>query len=373
MFFGLDFVELQIYWWLILSLLGGLLVFMFFVQGGQGMLFELGKNEEEKALIINSLGRKWELGFTTLVMFGGAAFAAFPLFYSVSFGGAYWVWLVILFCYIIQAVSYEYRKKEGNFLGSKTYEIFLWINGNFAVFLIGVALSTFYSGANFTLNAHSFVEWGGSLRGLEALFNPLNFILGFALIFLSRILALGYLSNNINDEAMQERIKGKFLVNSIVFLVFFLGFLAWIFTKDGFMILGNGEIGTIPFAYLFSFLNNILLLILLLIGVVLVLFGIFLGIRGCNKAIFALGVGSVLAVFSLLMTLGLDNAFYPSVIDLQDSLTIYNASSSYYTLSVMGYVSLMVPIVLGYIIYVWSLMDRVKLTKDELREESHTY
>ena len=204
MFFGLDLIGLQIYWWGILSLLGGLLVFMFFVQGGQGMLFELAKNEEEKALIVNSLGRKWELGFTTLVLFGGASFAAFPLFYSTSFGGAYWVWLIILFCFIVQAVSYEYRKKEGNFLGSRTYEVFLLINGILGVFLIGVALSTFFSGANFRLDSSNFVEWENASKGLEALLNPWNFLLGFALVFLSRVLACGYFLNNIDDVIINE-------------------------------------------------------------------------------------------------------------------------------------------------------------------------
>ena len=236
MFFGLDLIGLQIYWWGILSLLGGLLVFMFFVQGGQGMLFELAKNEEEKALIVNSLGRKWELGFTTLVLFGGASFAAFPLFYSTSFGGAYWVWLIILFCFIVQAVSYEYRKKEGNFLGSRTYEVFLLINGILGVFLIGVALSTFFSGANFRLDSSNFVEWENASKGLEALLNPWNFLLGFALVFLSRVLACGYFLNNIDDEIIKERVKRKIALNSVAFLVFLLGFLFWVFTKEGFFV-----------------------------------------------------------------------------------------------------------------------------------------
>lgn len=374
MFFGLDLIGLQIYWWGILSLLGGLLVFMFFVQGGQGMLFELAKNEEEKALIVNSLGRKWELGFTTLVLFGGASFAAFPLFYSTSFGGAYWVWLIILFCFIVQAVSYEYRKKEGNFLGSRTYEVFLLINGILGVFLIGVALSTFFSGANFRLDSSNFVEWENASKGLESLLNPWNFLLGFALVFLSRVLACGYFLNNIDDEIIKERVKRKIALNSVVFLVFFLGFLFWIFTKEGFFVSQDGLVSMQKFLYFQNFLEMPFLIVILLVGVVCVLLGMYMGFKGCKKAIFALGIGSVLVVFAILLSIGIGNsAFYPSLVDLQDSLTIYNASSSYYTLSVMGYVSLLVPFVLAYIIYVWNLMDRVKITRDELREDSHQY
>ncbi len=374
MFFGLDLIGLQIYWWGILSLLGGLLVFMFFVQGGQGMLFELAKNEEEKALIVNSLGRKWELGFTTLVLFGGASFAAFPLFYSTSFGGAYWVWLIILFCFIVQAVSYEYRKKEGNFLGSRTYEVFLLINGILGVFLIGVALSTFFSGANFRLDSSNFVEWENASKGLEALLNPWNFLLGFALVFLSRVLACGYFLNNIDDEIIKERVKRKIALNSVVFLVFFLGFLFWIFTKEGFFVSQDGLVSMQKFLYFQNFLEMPFLIAILLVGVVCVLLGMYMGFKGCKKAIFALGIGSVLTVFAILLSIGIGkSAFYPSLVDLQDSLTIYNASSSYYTLSVMGYVSLLVPFVLAYIIYVWNLMDRVKITRDELREDSHQY
>lgn len=374
MFLGLELLGLQIYWWGILSLLGGLLVFMFFVQGGQGMLFELAKDEEEKTLIINSLGRKWELGFTTLVLFGGASFAAFPLFYSTSFGGAYWVWLIILFCFIIQAVSYEYRKKSGNFLGSKTYEVFLLINGILGVFLIGVALSTFFSGANFRLDSFNFVTWENPAKGLEALLNPWNFLLGFALVFLSRILACAYFLNNIEDVVLKERFKQKILPNSLAFLVFFLAFLVWIFTKEGFLVSESGEVSLQKYVYLQNFLDLPFLIGILLVGVVCVLFGMLMAYKGCKKGIFALGVGSVLAVFAILFSIGVGgSAFYPSLVDLQSSLTIKNASSSYYTLSVMGYVSLMVPFVLAYIIYVWNLMDKVKITREELREDSHKY
>ncbi|CAM2965447.1 cytochrome d ubiquinol oxidase subunit II [Helicobacter burdigaliensis] len=373
MFFGLDLEELRLYWWGILSLLGGLLVFMFFVQGGQGLIFTLPKDEEEKTLLINSLGRKWELGFTTLVMFGGAAFAAFPLFYSVSFGGAYWVWLCILFCYILQAVSYEYRKKEGNFLGTRTYEIFLWINGVLAPLLIGIALSTFFSGAEFILKEGNFVEWRGAARGLEALLNPYNYLLGLALVFLSRILALGYFLNHIDEESLHAKIKKGALVYGVLFLAFFLVFLGWIFNKEGF-ILQDGLVQIMPKVYFLNLQECPFFAFLFILGVFLVLAGIILLIKLHKKAIFILGLGSVLVVFALLGTLGFGNkVFYPSLVNLEDSLHILNASSSYYTLSVMGYVSLLTPFVLGYIAYVWRAMDRVKLTKNELKNNDHIY
>ncbi|EHC7348847.1 cytochrome d ubiquinol oxidase subunit II [Campylobacter coli] len=374
MFFGLELEGLQIYWWVILSLLGGLLVFMFFVQGGQTLIDELSSDELEKTMLVNSLGRKWELGFTTLVLFGGAAFAAFPLFYSTSFGGAYWAWLCILFCFILQAVAYEYRKKENNVYGSKTYEVFLKINGYLGVFLIGVAISSFFSGSHFVLNEHNFVSWQNSLRGLELLFNPFNYLLGIALVFLSRILGAAYFMNNIKDENIKAKAVRKLSINSILFLPFFLGFLAWIFIKEGFGVDEKGIVSMTENVYLYNFLDNILFAILFIVGVVFVLLGMVQGSKGCSKTIFTLGFGSVLAVFALFLSIGLgSNAFYPSLSDLQSSLTIRNASSSYYTLSVMAYVSLLVPFVLAYIIYVWNAMDRVKITREEMKDSEHLY
>ncbi|EAK8639766.1 cytochrome d ubiquinol oxidase subunit II [Campylobacter coli] len=374
MFFGLELEGLQIYWWLILSLLGGLLVFMFFVQGGQTLIDELSSDELEKTMLVNSLGRKWELGFTTLVLFGGAAFAAFPLFYSTSFGGAYWAWLCILFCFILQAVAYEYRKKENNVYGSKTYEIFLKINGYLGVFLIGVAVSSFFSGSEFILNEHNFVSWQNSLRGLELLFNPFNYLLGIALVFLSRILGAAYFMNNIKDENIKAKAVRKLSINSILFLPFFLGFLAWIFIKEGFGVDEKGIVSMTENVYLYNFLDNILFAILFIVGVVFVLLGMVQGSKGCSKTIFTLGFGSVLAVFALFLSIGLgSSAFYPSLSDLQSSLTIRNASSSYYTLSVMAYVSLLVPFVLAYIIYVWNAMDKVKITREEIANDDHAY
>ncbi|EHG8743298.1 cytochrome d ubiquinol oxidase subunit II [Campylobacter coli] len=374
MFFGLELEGLQIYWWVILSLLGGLLVFMFFVQGGQTLIDELSSDELEKTMLVNSLGRKWELGFTTLVLFGGAAFAAFPLFYSTSFGGAYWAWLCILFCFILQAVAYEYRKKENNVYGSKTYEVFLKINGYLGVFLIGVAISSFFSGSHFVLNEHNFVSWQNSLRGLELLFNPFNYLLGIALVFLSRILGAAYFMNNIKYENIKAKAVRKLSINSILFLPFFLGFLAWIFIKEGFGVDEKGIVSMTENVYLYNFLDNILFAILFIVGVVFVLLGMVQGSKGCSKTIFTLGFGSVLAVFALFLSIGLgSSAFYPSLSDLQNSLTIRNASSSYYTLSVMAYVSLLVPFVLAYIIYVWNAMDRVKITREEMKDSEHLY
>ena len=375
MFFGLELGGLQVYWWVILSLLGGLLVFMFFVQGGQTLIDELSDNELEKTMLINSLGRKWELGFTTLVLFGGAAFAAFPLFYSTSFGGAYWAWLAILFCFIIQAVSYEYRKKEGNPYGARTFEIFLKINGFVGVFLIGVAVSSFFSGSHFVLDSQNFVAWQSAWRGLELLANPFNYLLGFALVFLSRILALAYFRNNISDSAIHSKIARKSLLNSALFLVFFVAFLVWICLKDGFVLDSNGAVAVESNAYFWAFIYNPLILIILLLGVVLALLGIYLLVfKKCACAIWSLGLGSVLAVFAVFLSLGLGGGvFYPSLSDLQSSLSIKNASSSYYTLSVMSFVSLLVPFVLAYISFVWRAMDKVKITQDEMRNDSHTY
>ncbi|EIM3697036.1 cytochrome d ubiquinol oxidase subunit II [Campylobacter coli] len=374
MFFGLELEGLQIYWWVILSLLGGLLVFMFFIQGGQTLIDELSSDELEKTMLVNSLGRKWELGFTTLVLFGGAAFAAFPLFYSTSFGGAYWAWLCILFCFILQAVAYEYRKKENNVYGSKTYEVFLKINGYLGVFLIGVAISSFFSGSHFVLNEHNFVSWQNSLRGLELLFNPFNYLLGIALVFLSRILGAAYFMNNIKDENIKAKAVRKLSINSILFLPFFLGFLAWIFIKEGFGVDEKGIVSMTENVYLYNFLDNILFAILFIVGVVFVLLGMVQGAKGCSKAIFTLGLGTVLTVFALLSSIGLgQSAFYPSLSDLQSSLTLKNASSSYYTLSVMAYVSLLVPFVLAYIIYVWNAMDKVKITREEIANDDHAY
>ena len=372
---SLSLENLQIYWWFIVSLLGGLLVFMMFVQGGQTLIFSLGKDELKKDMLINSIGRKWELTFTTLVMFGGACFAAFPLFYATSFGGAYWVWLAILFCFIVQAVSYEYRKKPDNFLGAITYEIFLFINGSLGVILIGMAVSTFFSGSDFVLNEHNFVEWKTPFRGLEALANPYLYLLGIAMFFLSRIGGCLYLMNNIADGEFIQNARKQLIINTVLFLPFFLGFLAWILTKDGFAYDANGVVSLVPYKYAINLIEMPIAGILLLVGVLLVLVGIFQGaFTKSIRGIFAYGVGVTLAVTALFLITGLNGtAFYPSFSDLSSSLTIKNASSSHYTLGVMAYVSLLVPFVLAYIVVVWRAIDSKKITQDEIKNDHHAY
>lgn len=373
---SLDLLILQQIWWIIISLVGGLFIFMMFVQGGQTLIYKLSTNETEKTMLINSIGRKWELGFTTLVLFGGALFAAFPLFYASSFGGAYWVWLAILFCFIIQAVSYEYRSKPNNFLGKKTYEVFLYINGTLGTFLLGTAISTFFSGSEFVLDSNNFVHWQNSLRGLEALLNPFNYLLGLALVFLAKISGALYFINNIDYEPIREKAVKSIKQNMIFFLVFFLGFLAWILTKDGFAVDANGIIYMQEFKYLNNFLQMPIVLGMFVLGVIMVIIGVFVTIhfkRTC--CIKTAGVGIVLTGMAILLNVGLNNtAYYPSVSDLQSSLTIMNSSGSHYTLVTMTYAAFMVPFVLAYIAYAWYSMDKEKITKEEIEApDAHNY
>ncbi|MCZ6133763.1 cytochrome d ubiquinol oxidase subunit II [Campylobacter ureolyticus] len=359
---------LQIYWWIVVSLIGGLFVFMMFVQGGQTLVKKIAKDEAQKDLFLNSVGKKWELTFTTLVMFGGACFAAFPLFYATSFGGAYWVWLGILFCFIIQAVAYEYRKKPNNFLGQKTYENFLYINGSLGVILIGIAVSTFFSGSSFALDSNNFVDWQSKFRGLEALKNPFNYILGIALFFQARVGGAMYLINNINDDKIRENLKKNLKFDALIFVTFLVAFLLFLVLKSGYGVTENGVVEIVRFKYGLNYLEMPIVLIMLLIGLILALFGLYKAIFTTSiKGIFPYGLGVVLVVMSVFLVAGLNStAFYPSHFDLQSSLTIKNASSSFYTLKVMAIVSLWAPVLLGYIAYVWRLMDAKKLTKDEI-------
>jgi cytochrome d ubiquinol oxidase subunit II len=375
-FGDLELLTLQQYWWIIISLLGGLFVFIMFVQGGQTLIDELSDNEVEKTMLINSIGRKWELGFTTLVLFGGALFAAFPLFYATSFGGAYWVWMAILFCFIIQAVSYEYRIKPDNFLGKRTYEIFLKINGSLGVFLLGVAISTFFSGSEFLLDSNNFVDWQNSLRGLEALQNPYNYLLGFALVYLAKISGALYFINNIDYQPIKDKAISSIKINMILFLIFFLGFIAWILLKDGYAIDANGVVFIQESKYLINFLEMPLVLGMFLVGVVMVVIAVFVTIQFQKSCCIKTGgVGIVLTVMAILLNVGFNNtAYYPSTIDLQSSLSIINSSGSHYTLVAMSYASLMVPFVLGYIALAWYSMDRVKITKQEIQApDAHNY
>jgi len=376
---------LQEYWWIIVSILGAALVFLMFVQGGQTMIYTLGKTESERTLIVNSLGRKWEFTFTTLVTFGGAFFASFPLFYSTSFGGAYWVWMAILICFVIQAVSYEYRNKPKNFLGPKTFEAFLFINGALGTILIGTAVGTFFTGANFTvdkmrltetLSSVTISQWETPWHGLEAVLNIQNVLLGLVVFFLARILALLYFMNNIDNTEINLRSRKQLLYNTVPFLIVFLLFTGLLLTSKGFAANPvTGEINMEPYKYLHNLLNMPIVLIIFLVGVVLVLYGILISlIKTSSTGVWFTGPGSFLTVFALFLTAGLNNtSYYPSLANLQNSLTIHNSSSSHYTLMVMSYVSLMVPFVIIYIIYAWRSINNIKMIEAEMKEETHVY
>jgi len=375
MFESCSYLFLQQYWWVIVSVLAALFIFLTFVQGGQTLFSALSKNEEEKSMLVNSTGRKWEFTFTTLVTFGGAMFAAFPKFYSTSFGGAYWVWIAILFCFIIQAVSYEFRKKPGNFLGSKTYETFLYINGSLGVFLVGVAVGTFFTGSAFRLNEMNQVEWLNNTRGLEAVFNFQNVALGLAVFSLARVLGSLYFINNIDDDVIYHRSKKQLIYNTIIFLIFFLTFLIQLMLKDGFAYDKGGIVTIEPHKYFHNLLEMPLVLIIFLAGVLLVIAGIGISIFGKNKkGIWLSGSGTVLTVFALFLLAGFNHtSFYPSTADLQSSLTIENSSSSKYTLTAMSYVSLFVPFVLLYIYFAWKAIDKKKINREEMSDSEHKY
>lgn len=378
---------LQNYWWLLVSVLGGILVFLLFVQGGQSMLLSPG-NKTRRDLIVNSTGSKWELTFTTLVTFGGAAFASFPLFYSTSFGGAYWLWILILFSFIVQAVSYEYRKKKGNVYGTRTYDIFLFINGCVGCVLLGVAVSMFFFGGEFTVNRANLLngaspvisQWAPT-HGLEAICNWKNLVLGIAVLFLARAQACLYMMNNITDDKeFFNSLKSQALINGGIFLVFFLWFLGMLLTATGYTVISEGthtvSVFETPFKYFHNYVNLWWAGVTLLIGVALVLFG---WLKSCfanhfTKGIWFTGIGTFLVVASLFWVAGYgDTSFYPSLINPMDSLTIRNASSSEFTLKAMSYVSILIPFVLGYIAYVWHKMDHKKLTPESLSTTDHKY
>ncbi len=375
MFEKLSYLQLQEYWWFLIALLAALFVFMNFVQGGQSLLWSLAKNEDEKDLIVNSLGQKWELGFTTLVMFGGALFAAFPLFYATSFGGAYYVWMAILFCYIIQAVAYEYRKKPNNVFGEKTYETFLFINGSLGIILVGTALGTLFSGGNFVVNSMHLSHWTKSSYGLEAVLNPFNVAFGFMLFFLARIQAALYFINSIDDENIIKRAKIVLEYESIIFLILFAYVAYSIFTMTGYTYDPITKVvSKEPLKYWHNLLNMPLVTGALGLGVVLLLSGIVAGLKQSAKGIWLSGIGTVLVVIALFLILGYNHtAYYPSIADMQSSLTIENSSGSRYTLVAMSYVSLIVPFVLGYIIWAWRAMNSKKMTIEEIKNDPHHY
>jgi cytochrome d ubiquinol oxidase subunit II len=347
-----------------------------FVQGGQSMIYSLPKSPVQKTMIVNALGRKWEFTFTTLVTFGGAFFASFPLFYATSFGGAYWVWIAILFSFIIQAVAYEFRSKPGNVFGQKTFDLFLFLNGSLGPFLIGVAVATFFTGAMFTLNVMNQVHWSTQWYGLEALLNIRNLALGFAVLFLVRINGLLYLINTLDNEDLLKRSFKGLITNSVPFLIFFLFFVFSILFSNGFA--ADSLTGTITlekYKYLHNLIQMPLVLILFLAGVVGVLFGIGISIfRKSQSGIWYSGCGTILAVFSLFLVAGFNGtSFYPSVFDLQSSLTIKNASSSHFTLKTMMYVSFLIPLVIAYIWYAWKAINNNKITEQEMNSEEHKY
>jgi cytochrome bd ubiquinol oxidase subunit II len=378
MFENLSHLALQHYWWILVSLLGSILVFLLFVQGGQTLIYQLGKTDEKRSLILNTVGSKWEFTFTTLVTFGGAFFASFPLFYSTSFGGAYWVWIIILFAFIIQAVSYEYRSKPDNFLGKKVFDFFLFINGLLGTILLGAAVSTFFTGSHFIIDSDRHSQWTMASRGLEAALNIQNLSLGLAVFFLSRVLACLYFFRTIENDEVIEDVKKQLLYNAIPFVVFFLLFTGMLLWKQGFAVnQATAEVYMQPYKYFRNLIEMPLVAIMFLIGVVMVLAGIALPLlayaKHGDKGIYLGGLGTVITVFSLFMLAGFNNtAYYPSVADLQSSLTIMNSSSSHYTLKVMSYVSLFVPFVLAYIIYVWRTINRKKTSLTDLENE-HVY
>jgi cytochrome d ubiquinol oxidase subunit II len=372
----ISYTFLQHYWWIIISLLAGLLVFLMFVQGGQSMIFSLPGNETQKKMIVNAMGRKWEFTFTTLVTFGGTFFASFPLFYSTSFGGAYWVWIAILFSFIIQAVAYEYRSKPANVFGQKTFDVFLLINGALGPFLIGTAVGTFFTGSDFSLDYMNSVKWGTGWHGLEALLDARNVALGLAVLFLARTNGLLYMLNTIDDNDLSARSVKKLLVNAVCFLVFFLFFLVTLLLSNGLTISGVLPGITVEnFKYLHNLLQMPVVLIMFLAGVVAVLAGIGITIfRGSRKGIWYTGAGTIITVFALFLIAGFNSStFYPSASDLRSSLTIYNSSSSYFTLKTMMYVSFIIPFVLAYIWYAWKEINKKKITNEEMQEVDHLY
>lgn len=375
---------LQEYWWLLISVLGAVLVFMLFVQGGQTMLFS-ARGDVERSMMVNSLGRKWELTFTTLVVFGGAFFASFPLFYSTSFGGAYWLWMIILFSFILQAVSYEFRRKPGNLYGTSVYDKFLLVNGLVGCVLLGVAVGTFFFGADFTVTKGNLLDtaspvisrWTVPTRGLEAVADWRCLLLGLTVLFLARTQASMYFMNNTaDDEEFFARCRKRVGINGLIFVILFLAFYYWLLTFDGFETRGDGEFVRVPFKYFHNYVDMWWCAVMWVVGVVLVLYAIIRSAysRHFTKGIWFSGIGTVLVVLTLFWVAGYNNTpYYPSVADPASSLTIYNSSSSHFTLETMSWVSLLIPFVVAYIAYVWRSMDRKSITPAEMRGDGHKY
>ena len=397
----MTYTFLQHYWCFIVSLLGALLVFLLFVQGANSLLFSLGHTNEERRLVANSTGRKWEFTFTTLVTFGGAFFASFPLFYSTSFGGAYWLWMLILFTFVMQAVSYEFQNKLGNLVGPRTFQWFLVLNGILGPLLLGGAVATFFEGSNFIVEFDNLTTsqlsngeigqwsnvvvsyWANGSHGLDALLNPWVLVFGLAVMFLARVLGTLYIINNVDDETIRQRARRQLLSAAVPFVILFVGYLVHLLLKDGFAYDETGRIFMEPNKYLHNLLDMWYLTLVMLIGVVLVLWGIYTGIAGTSgtsgtsgnsKSIWFGGIGTVLTVLPLLLMSAWNHtAYYPSTADLQSSLTLENSCSSYFTLNTMFYVSLLVPFVLAYIVYCWRKIDSRKITREEIATDGHAY
>ena len=381
----MSYVFLQHYWWFIVSLLGALLVFLLFVQGANSLARTLGWTEEGRRLVYNSTGRKWEFTFTTLVTFGGAFFASFPLFYSTSFGGAYWLWMIILFTFVLQAVSYEFQNNLGNFLGPRIFQFCLTFNGIVGPLLLGAAVATFFEGSNFLIVKDNLVtegiitpiisRWANTSHGLDALLNPWVLVLGFAVVFLTRVLGILYVMNNVADEDIRSRGSVRLIGSAVPFLILFVGYFVHLLLKEGYAVNAEGIVYLEPMKYLNNFLTMWYLLVILIIGIVFVLYGIGKTVlsKGYNSGIWPAGVGTVLVILTLLLCAGWNRtAYYPSTADIQSSLTLANSCSSKFTLTTMFYVSLLVPFVLAYIVYAWRAIDKKKLDKNEILDD-HAY
>ena len=382
----MSYTFLQNYWWFIVSLLGAILVFLLFVQGANSVARSLGYTEEGRRIVYNSTGRKWEFTFTTLVTFGGAFFASFPLFYSTSFGGAYWLWMIILFTFVLQAVSYEFQNKIGNILGPKTFQFFLTLNGIVGPLLLGGAVATFFEGSNFIIAKDNMVDaaaitpiisrWANASHGLDALLNPWVLVFGFAVVFLARVLGILYIINNVDDENIRSRASVRLIGAAVPFVVLFVAYLVHLLVKEGYAINAAGLVYMEPYKYLHNMIEMWGLLVLLLSGVIMVLFGIIYTIisKRFIAGIWQAGLGTIFTVLALLLLAGWnDTAYYPSTADLQSSLTLANSCSSEFTLRTMFYVSLLVPFVLAYIFYAWRAIDKKKITKEEIASDDHAY
>ena len=379
----MTYTFLQNYWWFLIALLGGLLVFLMFVQGANAQLGNRTLSDLQKRMILNSTGRKWELTFTTLVTFGGAFFASFPLFYSTSFGGAYWVWVLLLLTFVFQAVAYEFQNKKENLIGSTPFRVALMVNGILAPFLVGTAVGTFFTGSDFTVNRAAITDasapvistWGNGWHGLEALGQYHAVLLGCALIFLTAILGCLYILNNVEDGQIHAQVRRSVKLGIVPFLAFFLTWLVILLVRQGYAVDEAGVVSLEPYKYLHNFLQMPAVLVMFLVGVVLVLWGIYQGaFTQSRSGIWPAGIGTVLVVMAVFFVAGYNGtAYYPSCTDLQSSLTIRNSSSSQFTLQVMFWVSLLIPFVVAYIAYAWRQMDKKKITSEEIAGTQHKY